>query len=68
MVPQPGEGQSSPMWNAYFLEEQLRLQDDRTTFEEQKLAFQDEREKFTEAAIRLGREVTLIHFQMLLRT
>lgn len=56
MVPQPGEGQASPMWDAYFLEEQLRLQQDRATFEEQKLVFQDEREKFTEAAIRLGRE------------
>ncbi|XP_075711606.1 uncharacterized protein LOC142748389 [Rhinoderma darwinii] len=56
MVPQPGEGQASPLWDAYFLEEQLRLQQDRATFEEQKLAFQDEREKFTEAAIRLGRE------------
>ncbi|XP_056426265.1 uncharacterized protein LOC130367687 [Hyla sarda] len=56
LVPQPGEGQQSPMWNAYFLEEQLRLQQDREAFEEQKRAFQDERDKFTEAAIRLGRE------------
>ncbi|KAG9472618.1 hypothetical protein GDO78_018288 [Eleutherodactylus coqui] len=56
LVPQPGEGQSSPMWDAYFLEEQLRLQQDRALFAEQKMAFQDEREKFTEAAIRLGRE------------
>ncbi|XP_069815953.1 serine/threonine-protein kinase fray2-like [Dendropsophus ebraccatus] len=56
LVPQPGEGQQSPMWDAYFLEEQLRLQQDRAVFEEQKMAFQDERDKFTEAAIRLGRE------------
>ncbi|XP_063787205.1 uncharacterized protein LOC134936191 [Pseudophryne corroboree] len=56
MVPQPGEGQSSPLWDAYFLEEQLRLEQDLATFEEQKMAFQDERDKFTEAAIRLGRE------------
>ncbi|XP_075200013.1 uncharacterized protein LOC142302790 [Anomaloglossus baeobatrachus] len=56
LMPQPGEGQQSPLWDAYFLEEQLRLEQDRTTFEEQKLAFQDERDKFTEAAIRLGRE------------
>ncbi|KAM8972512.1 uncharacterized protein RCH25_018240 [Pelodytes ibericus] len=56
MLPTPGEGQPSPLWDAYFLEEQLRLQQDRAAFEEQKLAFQDEREKFTEAAIRLGRE------------
>uniref|UniRef100_A0A8C5PG60 Uncharacterized protein n=1 Tax=Leptobrachium leishanense TaxID=445787 RepID=A0A8C5PG60_9ANUR len=56
MFPKPGEGQVSPLWDAYFLEEQLRLQQDRAIFEEQKWAFQDEREKFTEAAIRLGRE------------
>ncbi|XP_072259148.1 uncharacterized protein [Pyxicephalus adspersus] len=56
MLPPPGEGQQSPLWDAYFLEEQLRLQEERAVFEEQKLAFQDEREKFTEAAIRLGRE------------
>ncbi|XP_044129702.1 uncharacterized protein LOC122922980 [Bufo gargarizans] len=56
LVPQPGEGQQSPLWDAYFLEEQLRLEQDREAFEEQKMAFQDEREKFTEAAIRLGRE------------
>ncbi|XP_068129585.1 uncharacterized protein [Hyperolius riggenbachi] len=60
MVPPPGEGQQSPLWDAYFLEEQLRLQEERSVFEEQKLAFQDEREKFTEAAIRLGREVMLL--------
>ncbi|PIO36363.1 hypothetical protein AB205_0190670 [Aquarana catesbeiana] len=56
MLPPPGTGQQSPLWDAYFLEEQLRLQEDRAVFEEQRLAFQDEREKFTEAAIRLGRE------------
>ncbi|XP_018421614.1 PREDICTED: uncharacterized protein LOC108794962 [Nanorana parkeri] len=56
MLPSPGVGQQSPLWDAYFLEEQLRLQEEREVFEEQKLAFQDEREKFTEAAIRLGRE------------
>ncbi|XP_063302040.1 uncharacterized protein LOC134601474 [Pelobates fuscus] len=56
MLPKPGEGQVSPLWDAYFLEEQLRLQQDRAIFEDQKRAFQDEREKFTEAAIRLGRE------------
>ncbi|XP_073510891.1 uncharacterized protein [Phyllobates terribilis] len=56
LMPLPGEGQQSPLWDAYFLEEQLRLQQDRMAFEEQKLAFQDERDKFTEAAIRLGRE------------
>ncbi|KAM3924438.1 uncharacterized protein RB166_007744 [Leptodactylus fuscus] len=55
-VPKPGEGQPSPLWDAYYLEEKLRLQEDREAFEEQKLAFQDERDKFTEAAIRLGRE------------
>ncbi|XP_053575434.1 afadin- and alpha-actinin-binding protein-like [Bombina bombina] len=56
LLPKPGESVSSPLWDAYFLEEQLRLEQDREAFEEQKLAFQDEREKFTEAAIRLGRE------------
>ncbi|CAH2247685.1 Hypothetical predicted protein [Pelobates cultripes] len=56
MLPKPGEGQVSPLWDAYFLEEQLRLQQDRAIFEDQKRAFQYEREKFTEAAIRLGRE------------
>ncbi|XP_072005819.1 uncharacterized protein [Engystomops pustulosus] len=56
LVPQQGEGQSSPLWDAYFLEEQLSLQQERAAFEEQRLAFQDERDKFTEAAIRLGRE------------
>ncbi|XP_040202522.1 uncharacterized protein LOC120933388 [Rana temporaria] len=56
MLPSPGTGQQSPLWDAYFLEEQLRLQEDRAVFEEQRLAFQGEREKFTEAAIRLGRE------------
>ncbi|XP_073443467.1 uncharacterized protein [Dendrobates tinctorius] len=56
LMPLPGEGQQSPLWDAYFLEEQLRLQQDRAAFEEHKLAFQDERDKFTEAAIRLGRE------------
>lgn len=60
MLPSPGTGQQSPLWDAYFLEEQLRLQEDRAVFEEQRLAFQGEREKFTEAAIRLGREVTFI--------
>ncbi|XP_075062706.1 uncharacterized protein LOC142151218 isoform X2 [Mixophyes fleayi] len=56
MLPPPGEGQPSPLWDAYFLEEQLRLEQDLAVFEEQKMAFQDERDKFTEAAIRLGRE------------
>ncbi|KAM4749191.1 afadin- and alpha-actinin-binding protein-like [Rhinophrynus dorsalis] len=56
LLPPPGEAQPSPLWDAYFLEEQLRLQQDRATFEEQKRAFKDERDKFTEAAIRLGRE------------
>ncbi|XP_018109193.1 uncharacterized protein LOC108711716 isoform X2 [Xenopus laevis] len=56
MLPLPGEMEGSPLWDAYFLEEQLSLQQDRVAFEEQKRAFQDERDKFTEAAIRLGRE------------
>uniref|UniRef100_A0A803JLR6 Uncharacterized LOC100036665 n=1 Tax=Xenopus tropicalis TaxID=8364 RepID=A0A803JLR6_XENTR len=56
MLPVPGEMEGSPLWDAYFLEEQLRLQQDRAAFEEQKRVFQDERDKFTEAAIRLGRE------------
>ncbi|KAM9313310.1 uncharacterized protein PAF06_011303 [Gastrophryne carolinensis] len=51
-----GEGQQSPLWDAYFLEEQLKLQEERAVFEEQKMVFQKEREKFTEAAIRLGHE------------
>ncbi|KAG8441437.1 hypothetical protein GDO86_006977 [Hymenochirus boettgeri] len=56
LIPVPAEGEASPLWDAYFIEEQLKLQQDREAFEEQKRAFQDEREKFTEAAIRLGRE------------
>ncbi|KAM4676227.1 uncharacterized protein O3C94_008814 isoform 2-T2 [Discoglossus pictus] len=56
MLPQPGEALPSPLWDAYFLEEQLRLQQDKESFEAQRLAFQEERNKFTEAAIRLGRE------------
>ncbi|XP_069086571.1 afadin- and alpha-actinin-binding protein-like isoform X1 [Pleurodeles waltl] len=46
----------TPIRGSYFLEEQLRLQEDRAAFEEQKRIFQVERRNFTEAAIRLGRE------------
>lgn len=46
----------TPIRGSYFLEEQLRLQEDRAAFEEQKRIFQEERRNFTEAAIRLGRE------------
>ncbi|XP_078541852.1 uncharacterized protein LOC144827393 [Lissotriton helveticus] len=51
-----GNDLPTPIRGSYFLEEQLRLQEDRAAFEEQKRIFQEERRNFTEAAIRLGRE------------
>lgn len=44
--------------DCYTLEEKERLKEEWRLFEEQKRNFEKERKNFTEAAIRLGREVS----------
>lgn len=46
--------------DCYTLEEKERLKEEWRLFEEQKRNFERERKNFTEAAIRLGREVSLL--------
>lgn len=49
--------------DCYTLEEKERLKEEWRLFEEQKRNFERERKYFTEAAIRLGREVSqMLHF------
>lgn len=47
--------------DGYTLEEKERLKDEWRIFNEQKQTFERERKNFTEAAIRLGHEVTHTH-------
>lgn len=47
--------------DCYMLEEKERLKEEWIAFEEQRKNFEMERRRFTEAAIRLGHEVSLIN-------
>lgn len=61
------EDTSALLQDCYLLEDQERLQEEWRLFNEQKKNFEKERRNFTEAAIRLGHEVSYFRSKLLLQ-